>query len=389
MTLFAIMDGHSNRSSSSSSSISAKSHRPSAEDEGGGEDGGALGQTVAARMRDAFETVLRGFPLNCLEKQPQKVGSQLANQGILVDEGLQREGLGKSSGTTFSFALVSETHIVIGNVGDSEVFYSSFEANTTMNSSRITSVESFGADQLVKQKTHYEEITKLPEECSNIEYQKLVLMRTGPSNGAEILGDGDVKLFHDDCKKLLEKFYHEYKRVHDAGGEISGKCIRLKDESTSVALAVTRAFGDFDFKSKNDLGGLDKQVVIARPSIRIIKRERNKREVLGLFTDGVAFEYTIPGYRGGRYCEPDRRHTLVDFFIETASAMNSDWDKPSLIDQSERLNAAANRHSHHNDNAGLILIKFNEYRPANHAEETAASIDDETSAKKMKSMKSG
>ena len=79
VVMFAVADGHSNRNASYAFA-SAKST----------EDGGALGQMVTERMRNAFQAVLEDFPSDCWSTQEEILSKRLEDQGATVDESIER-----------------------------------------------------------------------------------------------------------------------------------------------------------------------------------------------------------------------------------------------------------------------------------------------------------
>jgi len=365
--LFTIMDGHSCWQ---------------------GPSGTVFGLTVATRMREAFETTLKGLPKSCLKEQEDNVKQQLADQGMVVDQELQREGLGRYCGTTCSFALVFETHVVIGNVGDSTVFYSCLcddQSNTEILEcdEYPKTVESFGVDELQESKksfeTYYRDVRKTLEEMFDGVTDSL--------NTSEKQKEGDPK-GKDAAKKFWETrvpkqtWYQEFKRIEEAGAVVGENDIHSK--KFTICLQMTRAFGDFDMKSQSGLGGLEKQAVIARPSIKVFKREVGKREIIGLFTDGVAFNLKKSCW--------NRQRSVIDFLMETVQAMKIRWKEESLVALSDSLNSTANRRrNHNNDNAGVLLVKFQESHQRPQAEDTDTKTTDNVTHtnKKCKTQQSG
>lgn len=321
VSMFAIMDGHSDRQYGKLLSAD--------------QDGGALGPIVADRMRHAFEKVCEGFTKDCFESQPDEVKRQLEDQGILVDESLQKEGKGLNCGATFSFAFVTETHVIIGNVGDSSVFYYA----GCVDDKRTPwpkSADTFGVEGLQRQKKCKEAFAK----------------------GWKGLEDSaKEKMLHESVP------FMELERAAKAGMNVRANYVNH--------LAVTRSFGDFDHKSNAEVGGLENQGVIARPSVSIVKRDTQKREVLGLFTDGVIFEFeeTIHGY--SRDIPRQARRSYDDGFRVAIENLFSTWDEPSsLMSAASRLHARANSHRGHADNAGIVLVAF-QSNPCNKQQATA------------------
>lgn len=315
VSMFAIMDGHSDRKYGKLASAD--------------QDGGALGSIVADRMRHAFEKVCEGFTKDCFENQSDEVKRQLEDQGILVDDSLRKEGKGGNCGATFSFAFVTETHMIIGNVGDSSVFYYAGCVDDKRYWPRYA--DTFGVEQLQREKKFAEGAFKFA---------------------------GGEKFLHQSVG------FMELERAAKAGMNVRAKYVNN--------LAVTRCFGDFDHKSNAEVGGLENQGVIARPSIEIVKRDTQKREVLGLFTDGVIFEFEKETLYGGDWCTPHKaRRGYRDGFRVAIEYVLSKWDEPSSLQSAaSRLHDRANNHRGHADNAGIVLVTF-QSNPCNEQQATA------------------
>mmetsp|Transcript_54393 Transcript_54393/g.132023 ORF Transcript_54393/g.132023 Transcript_54393/m.132023 type:complete len:454 (-) Transcript_54393:2505-3866(-) len=355
--LFTIMDGHSDRRGPS----------------------GTFGLTVATRMREAFETTMKGFTKNCFEKHEGDVKQQLADQGMVVDESLQREGLGKCCGTTFSFALVFETHVVIGNVGDSTVFYSCLTDNHSIElvyQERPKTAESFGVDELQACKEEceswYERVLKIAQRQFDRVMDPLNTTSTEDQKEKATKEKNDTEKMVN-AQRLDCMWHHEFERVAGAGVEIGKEHIKSKDSST--CLQMTRAFGDFDMKSQSDLGGLEKQAVIARPSMEVVKRQVNKREIIGLFTDGVAFKWSEESL-SSRYLETNY-YSVYRFLTDTIKTIKSSWNDESLVELSNDMNRIAKNRRKHPDNAGILLVKFQGYHQPTEDEDTDAKVSDD------------
>eukprot|EP00549_Striatella_unipunctata_P011773 CAMPEP_0118692518 /NCGR_PEP_ID=MMETSP0800-20121206/11336_1 /TAXON_ID=210618 ORGANISM="Striatella unipunctata, Strain CCMP2910" /NCGR_SAMPLE_ID=MMETSP0800 /ASSEMBLY_ACC=CAM_ASM_000638 /LENGTH=408 /DNA_ID=CAMNT_0006590529 /DNA_START=209 /DNA_END=1435 /DNA_ORIENTATION=+ len=294
LMMFAVMDGHSDRGWYSS---------------GEKYEGAMLGPLVADRMRDAFEKVLCEFPKSCFETQSEEVCKQLTDQATLVDESLLKEGLGASSGTTFSFALVTETHVVIGNSGDSHVCY----------------------DVLEGEEFDYLEFLRHPGVADTFNVEKMNKAIKNADEGYEMRPV--MKKIMKESTDAFER--KEMERVQRAGLEIRTRFVQT--------LAVTRSFGDFDHKSNPEVGGLENQGVIACPSMRILKRNTDKKEVLGLFTDGLIFN------------SKKNKHIQDDFLVPRA--LDDIYYEELLQKASSYIHFRAVEHGD-GDNSGIILVKL-------------------------------
>ena len=301
VAMFAVADGHSNRNGSWAFVASVKST----------EDGGALGQMVTERIRDAFQAVPEDFPSDCWSTQEDVLSKRLEDQGETVDESIRKSGLGTSRGTTFSFALVTASHVALGNVGDSVGCYSCFDGGGSDKFLWPDIAMTFGVDMILNAR----------DEHSRMGLKKTVASR-------------------------------EIERVEKAGFGVGAGNI-TNEEGTS--LACTRAFGDLDFKmpaqstsSTDHVNPASKEGeirqepgVIARPVIRIFGRNKSKKnhEVVALFTDGIAF----PGSN-----EAILRDTLGTCILPAIESGG-----PDLWLVASNLHNSANSRRARDDNAGL------------------------------------
>ena len=316
LLMFAVADGHSTRQADSSKSKEL-------------EDGGLFGEMVAEKMRLAIETMLKGFEKTCFEDNKEELKKQLEDQALMVDQALMKEGLGRNSGSTLSFALVSQDHIVLGNTGDSSVFYASPEKHENGWLKCITSANIFEVEHLHHKKENEVEIRKDLES---------MLSEFGKDSRP-----------YNVCREYYKEHLgtiEEFKRVTDAGLELTA--------DRAGALAMTRAFGDFDQKSNEELT-FENQGIIATPHITIKKRVKLEREFLGLFTDGVIFEYKYTDYynRETKYSFADRYSRVVEDVLEN-------WENDSLVSTSDMLHQLASGYRGYDDNEGMILVKFEE-----------------------------
>lgn len=103
----------------------------------------------------------------------------------------------------------------------------------------------------------------------------IFLVHAGDSR-VVLLRNGTVGPATDDHKPYSET---ELKRIEAAGGIVTFR--RVNGD-----LAVSRAFGDFSYKTRSDLDP-EKQVVTANPDIAIVSREPDNDEFIILACDGI------------------------------------------------------------------------------------------------------
>ncbi|KAL3908470.1 MAG: hypothetical protein SGILL_008467, partial [Bacillariaceae sp.] len=186
------------------------------------------------------------------------------------------------------------------------------------------------------------------------------------------------KRFEDKVKPLSETVCFvdgEFKRAADANLEVS---------ATRVGnLTVTRCFGDFDMKSNPGVS-FEKQGIIALPDILISERNLEKAEFLGLFTDGVMFEYEKEvNCDSHTWGPPTRTVKYSERYGEHVAERILKRDPTSLKGVADSLHWTARRKRGHEDNEGMILVQL----PAQPQSLTATDTekdDDATSAKKLK-----
>lgn len=347
ISMFAVADGHSNRQAASLYYTGDPSQLT--------EDGGELSKMVIERMRDAFEATLETLPSDCWKTDVKTVKKRLEEQGAVVDESIREDGLGQNSGTTFSFVLVTQSHVALGNVGDSIGYYVSF------NNGKVgypISATTFGVDTIVEDK---EWKAELLAELPHLEQHE-----------------------SEQRERFLRPF-KEIERVEKAGCSV-GRC-HISNGTTS--LQVTRSFGDFDFKDPTlvkktvnpesgggpgddekepeavstakpenvDCTGLGDDkchefAVSPRPEICILERTKNEdNEVVGLFSDGIVFPYTESGS-----AEPEK--VSLEGALRKVSVQIGGGGSDLGLTSSKIHNSAASRRRWHLDNSGSVIVKL-------------------------------
>lgn len=208
--------------------------------------------------------------------------------------------------------MVCESHVVIGNVGDSHSHYFAERDETTADTFNVKELQTM---------------------CK--------IARTIPS----------VRLA-DPCFSDFAMTLKEIQRAEDAGLEVKERFVQ--------SLATARSFGDFDHKSNPEIKDPEKQGVIARPSVAIAKRHRTKREAIGLYTDGVVYSFHRTVYNRWTYSEETRSDSQSGALLHAKESVLSAWDSPSLVSAANKIFNRARNEPEGSDNAGMILVRFSE-----------------------------
>uniref|UniRef100_A0A7S4QHM4 PPM-type phosphatase domain-containing protein n=2 Tax=Ditylum brightwellii TaxID=49249 RepID=A0A7S4QHM4_9STRA len=180
----------------------------------------------------------------------------------------------KDGGSTGVMALVSEEAIVVGNVGDSRCILVQFGCNDEGDDVQglVKSVENLSVEE---EKEKDENVTKeeksiiitelsedhkpnLPEERARIEKSGMLVM-------PEVFRDSNSSKEED------EDAYTTIWKIQ---------------RSEKDKIAVSRAFGDFDYKSNETLSSSE-QAIVCTPDIRIHVRDETKDAFLILACDGI------------------------------------------------------------------------------------------------------
>ena len=171
----------------------------------------------------------------------------------------------KNGGSTGIMAIVTPKEIIVGNVGDSRCV-------------------------LVQRQE-----TKKNVDLSEALEKKLVLEESDEESKSQTTTQShvEVKAMSDDHKPNLPE---EKLRIEKAGLEVIKETFQIEEngEETSIwkiksskgKIAVSRAFGDFDFKSNEDFK-FEEQAIISVPEIKIHERDQHRDMYLVLACDGV------------------------------------------------------------------------------------------------------
>jgi serine/threonine protein phosphatase PrpC len=217
---------------------------------------------------------------------------------LTVDANLKQAEL--AGGSTAVLALITSDAIVVANVGDSRSILiqapavAAVPAQTTLTGLE-ESVEkmSVSAPPQEEQDEGYPPAIDQghPEKATpETESQPLLQLQQPPTQQGPV--PVVVKAMSDDHKPNLE---HEQERIEKAGMKVAavtfqedGKDVTIHkvQRSETDQLAVSRAFGDFEYKSNVELGP-DEQAVTAVPDVVVHARDPAMDSYLVLACDGV------------------------------------------------------------------------------------------------------
>lgn len=222
-------------------------------------DRGRVSQFVADKVPVILQKYLEEEELSWEEKWQKTC--------LEVDSKLKEADI--PGGSTAVMALITVDLIVVANIGDSRgiLIQESNDSGLETDMGKL-SVADDGQDQ---QKLQYEEANNT----------------TTTTTSATT-----VKALSDDHKPDLEE---EKARIETAGMEV--KSITFEEDGNEVTihkvsmsdkdqLAVSRAFGDFEYKLNTTLGP-EEQAVVAVADVRVHSREPNRDMYLVLACDGV------------------------------------------------------------------------------------------------------
>ncbi|CAB9529650.1 Protein phosphatase 2C [Seminavis robusta] len=194
---------------------------------------------------------------------------------LKVDADLKKSG--RPGGSTSVFCLVTKDEIVVANVGDSRC---------------ILVQKGSGSDEPPEL---VEETVGTPEKTTTTSGDAPETPTVGVDGTiTNAIDQGFVAVaMSDDHKPNLPA---ERQRIENNNLKVVEATIQEDDGTTSTiyrvqksennTLAVSRSFGDFEYKSNNQLGP-DEQAVIAVPEVRVHSRDATKDMYLVLACDGV------------------------------------------------------------------------------------------------------
>lgn len=183
----------------------------------------------------------------------------LHNTAFTLDNMLKEKGFQRQGGSTAVIALVKKKHVIVANIGDSRAILISrileeedevdctIEQATAQSSSQLGNCKPMSIPHIQVIPLSEDHKPNLPDEKSRIEKAGLVIT----------------------TETLENETFHKIKL----------------SKSSDTKLAVSRAFGDFDFKSNTDLP-LDEQAVVCSPEFTTHIRG-SKDQFLVLACDGI------------------------------------------------------------------------------------------------------
>jgi serine/threonine protein phosphatase PrpC len=211
-----------------------------------------------------------------------KLAESLTSVCLSADAELKKE-LSKGNsvrrgGSTGVMAIISSEFIMIGNVGDSRcILVQTSEQNP---SETAYSQET----QLVRDFEKLSMKNQVGEEAEETEEKKF--------NRNVVSSNIFVKALSTDHKPNLKE---EKSRIEKAGMVVAEETFTIDGVTNTISkicksesdrIAVSRAFGDFDYKENNELSELE-QAIIAVPEITIHRRDYARDMYIILACDGI------------------------------------------------------------------------------------------------------
>jgi serine/threonine protein phosphatase PrpC len=250
-------------------------------------DGGLVSDFVSTEIADILKTQLTGSP-------DDDANAIWTTSCLSLDEKLKQTG--RKGGSTAVWALVTTASVIVANVGDS----------------RCILIHEGGVEQAMEQLTlddgMVEEQRAVAGEQGTGD-EKNTAEQTDDEQGNEVgstspaaiqppsVKGGEEKTFvvtalSEDHKPNLEG---ERARIENSGLAVSSEKFMEGEKECTVhkvalsetdRLAVSRAFGDFEYKANEELPAGD-QAVVAIPEIRVHHRDESRDMYLVLACDGV------------------------------------------------------------------------------------------------------
>ncbi len=318
-------------------------------------DSGKVSDFVASNVKEVLSNCIADYEQENKDDKNLILSSQeywsavWEMTSLQLDRKLQEARL-KEGGSTGVFALVTGQEIVVANVGDSRCILASSkpppEDTKGDNESKKDGVDA--AEKEACAETEAPPALVAEEEFSSSNDQK---------ESAVI-----VTALSEDHKPNLPE---EIARVKMAGYDVESIVIQEEDGTETVIhkvvkdakeqLAVSRAFGDFDYKANNQLSELE-QAVIPLADVTIHTRKPNRDLYLVLACDGI-----------WDVMKNEEVIELVQKQVEIRSKVAPEFLLPDVADG--LLNECLDKDSR--DNLSAIVVSFQQQQQ--HAEKN---IDD-------------
>jgi serine/threonine protein phosphatase PrpC len=198
---------------------------------------------------------------------------------LQVDKMLEKTA--RPGGSTAVVALITQTEIVVVNVGDSRCIL--VQKDGDVRATNDDDPPNLVDDPAIVEK---EDATPSPEKAEADPQQAVQVEPSNPNSYT-------VLAMSEDHKPNLPD---EQKRIENAALKVVTEVVREPDDSeitfykvelsANNKLAVSRAFGDFEYKKAKELAP-EVQAIIAVPEVRVHRRDPEKDMYLILACDGV------------------------------------------------------------------------------------------------------
>lgn len=230
-------------------------------------DGGLSSEYVAERIIPYFTSTPEWESYNGdIENLKVSITNACATADTTLKAKLCKGNSVKHGGSTGVMAIVTSDNIMVANVGDSRC--------------------------ILVQK--YEKESKEPD-VSEVTKELVELSLKNEKDVSSVVHKEDnisVKALSNDHKPSNEG---EKERIEKAGMQVLEETFTIDGEAITISkifksqsdkIAVSRAFGDFDYKNNEDLDAAA-QAIIAEPEVTIHKRDHTRDMFLILACDGI------------------------------------------------------------------------------------------------------
>jgi serine/threonine protein phosphatase PrpC len=270
-------------------------------------DGGICSNYVADHIVQCFTATqeCKDFDGNC-DGLAQALSKACGDIDIDLKAMLANGSSVRNGGSTGVMAVVTQDEIIIGNVGDSRCILvqkaASSEAKISLSDELEKKLVIEEAEDVKEEKEakEGEEVTSASTSTENVVEDKLsesAPQSRLPETTTETSKKVEVKALSTDHKPDLPE---EKLRIEKAGLEVIEEIVPSDDKdneenTTSIwkikksdrdKIAVSRAFGDFDYKANEDLK-FEEQAIVCVPEVTIHKRDHASDMFLVLACDGV------------------------------------------------------------------------------------------------------
>mmetsp|Transcript_3871 Transcript_3871/g.5265 ORF Transcript_3871/g.5265 Transcript_3871/m.5265 type:complete len:441 (+) Transcript_3871:1-1323(+) len=208
----------------------------------------------------------------------------------------------RNGGSTGIMAIVTHHYIMVANVGDSRCIL--VQKQLTENDNDIKTLETNLSQLEIVTVKEDDETTTSTTNASSVTLKNDDNPMDPQDSNTDKTSDSsknDMNHNNTDIKVLpLSKDHkpdlpHEKERIEKAGLQVKGETFEENGVTNTIhkiwksdteRIAVSRAFGDFDYKSNPDVA-MDSQAIISTPEIVVHKRDPSKDMYLILACDGV------------------------------------------------------------------------------------------------------